>query len=155
MNPKLNIEKELTEHIGKEVRCPDGELRTLKIFDYSASGSITLDWTNGDSVRMTATEFWNEWPGYELARNPAAPVNAVELVQASVTTQTKQAELQAKAIIDTSDVTALLREQMLKVKNNSLAIPQAKTMGDLAKQIIEAEKLKLEAIKVIHSINQK
>ncbi|GAB2549640.1 hypothetical protein [Spirosoma aerophilum] len=153
MNLKLNIEKELTGYIGKELACPDGEKRTLKTFELGGNGITTLHWGGGQFKEIPTGNFWNEWPAYLPERHPDAPVAPTELAKVSLTPQTQNAEMQAQAVINTNDVVALLREQMLRVKSSANAIPQAKTMGDLAKQIIEAEKLKLETIKVIHSIN--
>lgn len=153
MMNKLAIEKELTSFIGKELICPDGETRKLVTFECGRNDRTTLHFGAGKFKEIENSDFEKEWTRYSLVRLPEAPVAPVDLAQAVATPSVKIAEMQAAQLIDVSDVTMLLKEQMLRVKQDGKNMAQAKVMADLAKQIIEANKLKLETMKLVRDIN--
>lgn len=175
MTTQADIEKELKGALNLQFTCPDGKNRLFVAFEI-VDNVVTLQFRGGYFPEFDLHEFETEWnrftpvhdgfvvpiqtePSIEPSRKPSQqlsqPPTQVQDVATHSATLVQSTRQQADEVMDTSEMVKLLGDQMKKVAGgNPAAVDQAHAMANLARQMLEAGKLRLNIMKVVHQINQ-
>ena len=152
---RLLIEKEMAPHTGKRFVCPDDQvLRTLVGVQCGKNDVTAVCFEGGYFQEYPSADFGATWKLYKPEVDPDAPVSETRIAEVVSSPAIKRLQGQASGLVQTHGLTATLLQQIENVKKDPKAIPQAKTVNELAKQVIEIEKMKLEAIRLVQTLTK-